>query len=81
MSAQSLIIYRFSSLYQILKELEFELSFNISEVNNEVLLEKSIKNKNNYLVISENKISKIKFQLIFNLFPIKISNLIEKINV
>ena len=81
MSTQCLIIYRFNSLYQILKELEFELSFNIFEANNEVSLEKSIKNSNNYLVITENKISKIKFQLICNLFPIKITNLIEKINV
>ncbi len=81
MSTQSLIIYRFNSLYQILKELEFELSFNISKADNEVSLEKSIKNVNNYLVITENRISKIKFQFICNLFPIKISNLIEKINV
>ena len=81
MSTQCLIIYRFNSLYQILKELELELSFNISEANNEVTLEKCIKNVNNYLVITENNISNIKFQLICNLFPIKISNLIEKINV
>ena len=46
MSNQSLIIYRFNSLYQILKELEFELNFNIAEVDNGVSLNKSVGNLN-----------------------------------
>ena len=81
MSNQYLIIYRFNSLYQILKELEFELGFNIAEVDNKVSLEKSVKNLNNYLVITQNKISDIKYQFIFNFLSIKILKLVEKINI
>ena len=81
MSDQYLIIYRFNSLYQILKELEFELGFNIAEVDNEISLKKSVKNLNNYLVITKNKISDIKYQFICNFLPIKILKLIEKINI
>ena len=81
MSNQYLIIYRFNSLYLILKELEFELGFNIAEVDNKVSLEKSVKNLNNYLVITQNKISDIKYQFIFNFLSIKILKLVEKINI
>ena len=81
MSDQYLIIYRFNSLYQILKELEFELGFNIAEVDNEISLKKSVKNLNNYLVITKNKIYDIKYQFICNFLPIKILKLIEKINI
>ena len=81
MSDQYLIIYRFNSLYQILKELEFELGFNIAEVDNEISLKKSVKNLNNYLVITKNKTSDIKYQFICNFLPIKILKLIEKINI
>ena len=81
MSNQSLIIYRFNSLYQILKELESELNFNIAEVDSEASLNKSVKNLNNYLVITQDKIPDIKYQFIFNFFPIKILKLIEKVNI
>ena len=81
MSNQSLIIYRFNSLYQILKELEFELNFNITEVDSEVSLNKYVKNLNNYLVITKNKMPSIRYQFVCNFFPIKILKLIEKINV
>ena len=81
MSNQSLIIYRFNSLYQILKELEFELNFNIAEVDSVASLNKSVKNLNNYLIITQDKIPNIKYQFIFNFFPIKILKLIEKVNI
>ena len=81
MSNQSLIIYRFNSLYQILKELEFELNFNIAEVDNGVSLNKSVRNLNNYLIITQNKLPSFRYQFVCNFFPIKIFKLIEKINI
>ncbi len=81
MITQYLIIYRFNSLYQILKELEFELNFTVVEADNEISLEKSVKNLDDYLVITQNKISNIRYQFICNFFPIKILKLIEKINI
>ena len=48
MNIQNLIIYQFSSLYQILIEIEQELHFNIIQIQNEKLLHKEIKNLENY---------------------------------
>ncbi len=81
MNTQNIIIYRFNSLYQILKELEFELSFKIVQANNKISLDKSIENMDDYLVITQNKITDIKHQFICNFFPITILKLIEKINI
>ena len=72
MNNQNLIIYQFTTLYQILKELD--LNFNLIEAKNEEYLK-------NYLVISKKKISYIDHQLIFNFPPIKIFKLIENIHV
>ena len=51
MKFQNLIIYKLSTLYQVLKEIEKELYFNISEVN------KNFNNKydipNNFKLINE----------------------------
>ena len=38
MKFHNLIIYKLNSLYQVLKEIEKELHFNISEINKESLL-------------------------------------------
>ena len=81
MNNQNLIIYQFSTLYQILKELDLELNFNLIEVENEESLRDKIKDLKNYLVFSKNKIPHINHQLIFNFLPTKIFRLIENINV
>ena len=51
MSAQNLIIYKFTSLYQILKELGLDLNFNIMFVDSDKSLNDKIKNLNNYLQV------------------------------
>ena len=81
MNIQNLIIYQFSTLYQILKELDIDLNFNIVEVENEELLRNKIQDLKNYLVISKKKISRVDYQLIYNFKPIKILKLVENINV
>ena len=44
MISQSLIIYKFSSLYHILEELSLNLNFKIIYLDNENLLSEKIKN-------------------------------------
>ena len=81
MNNQNLIIYQLPTLYQILKELDIDLNFNIVEVENEELLRNKIQDLKNYLVISKKKISHVDYQLIYNFKPIKILKLVENINV
>ena len=81
MNNQNLIIYQFSSLYQILKELEENINFKIVEELNEKKLHQNVKNLNNYLIITKKTILNIDNQFIFNRFPIKFSKLNEKLNI
>ena len=81
MNNQNLIIYQLPTLYQILKELDIDLNFNIVEVENEELLRNKIQDLKNYLVITKKKISRVDYQLIYNFKPIKILKLVENINV
>ncbi|MBD1173095.1 winged helix-turn-helix domain-containing protein [Pelagibacterales bacterium SAG-MED03] len=81
MNIQNLIIYQFSSLYQILEELDQELNFKTIEINNEKLLNSKIKNLNNYIIITKKKLFNTDNQYVFEQSPIKIFKLIEKLNV
>ena len=81
MNNQNLIIYQFSSLYQIFKELEQNFNFKIIEVLSEKKLNLEIKNLDNYLVITKHKILNIQQQYILDNMPIKIFKLVEKLNV
>jgi hypothetical protein len=81
MNSQNLIIYKFISLYLILEELSLDLKFKISFIDNEISLKKKIKNNYNYLIISRKKFIGINNQFILENKPIKILQLIEKINI
>ena len=81
MNNQTLIVYQFTTLHQILKELENNLNFNIIEVDSRELLQNKIKNFKNYLIITKEKISYLDHQVTFNSLPKKILKLIEIINV
>ena len=88
MSNQNLIIFNFKSLYLILKELEEFLNFkildapNIKDLNDNIKnLNDNIKNSKNYLIISQKKMNDFDNQFILDNIPIKISKLIEKINI
>ena len=81
MQAQNLIIYKFSQLYHILKEIELDLNFNISFVDNENILNDIIKNLNNYLIITDRKYSNIGNQFVLNDTPVNIPKFVEKINI
>ena len=81
MDKQNLIIFKFKSLYQIIKELEENLNFRIFEVYNEKILNEKLDSSQNFLIVTQKKINVINNQLILNQVPIKISKLIEKLNI
>ena len=81
MSIQNLIIYKFTSLYQILDELSFELNFKVSLVDSENSLNDKVKNHNNFLIISNKEYPNINNNFFIINTPIKIFKLVEKINI
>ena len=81
MSLQNLIIYKFTSLYSILKELELDLNFKISFTDSEKSLKDKVKNFSNYLIISNKKYLDFDNQFVLESIPIKIFKLVEKINI
>jgi len=78
---QNIIIFKQKYLFEILRELESELNLNITEVSHQEELYKIIKNLNNYLIITNKQITNLNNQLLITSIPIKISKLIELINV
>jgi len=79
--SQNLIIYKFSQLYHILEEIELDLNFNILFADNENILNDTIKNLNNYLIITNREYSNIGNQFILDDKPTNIFKLIENINI
>ena len=81
MTYQSLVIYKFNSLYHILEELSLDLNFKIINVDSENLLNDKIKILKNYLIISNKKYSNINSHFILDNLPLNISKLVERINI
>ena len=81
MSNQIIIVYRFNSLYQILKEIEKNLNISIIEVSTEKSLTNEIKSLNNFLIVTKKQILNLDHQFILNNLPIKIFKMIEKLNI
>ena len=78
MIKQNLAIYSIPILYKILKELEKDLNYNTVYISDKKKLEN--KDLSNFLVITEKEnFKKDNFLQIH--FPLKISKLIEKINI
>tara|TARA_A100001011_G_scaffold389686_1_gene471643 strand:- start:30 stop:584 length:555 start_codon:yes stop_codon:yes gene_type:complete len=78
MNNQTLVIYDFKVLYEILSEIENYFSFNLIKINN--LKELNLYSLENYLIISEKK-KDVDDQIIVNKLPININKLIENINI
>ena len=55
MDKQNLIIFKFKSLYEIFKELEDNLNFEVFEVSDQKMLNEKLKNLQNYLIVSQKK--------------------------
>jgi DNA-binding response OmpR family regulator len=81
MDKQNLIIFKQDKLYEIIKELEKNLNFNIFNVSAENDLENKLANLSNYLIITQKKLIGRNNQFLFNKTPVKLLKLIEKINI
>tara|TARA_B100001250_G_scaffold339597_1_gene307011 strand:+ start:9313 stop:9876 length:564 start_codon:yes stop_codon:yes gene_type:complete len=81
MDKKILIIFKFKLFYEIIKELDKDLNFEILEITEESDLLKRINNLSNYIILSKTNLLNKTNQLIINQYPIKISKLIEKINI
>ena len=81
MNDQTLVLYKFNTLYNIFKELDLNLNFKIMQAENENELNSKINTFKNYLIITERKKINFSNQIHIDSFPIKISKLIEKINI
>ena len=79
MIKQNLIIYSIPILSEILRELEFEINFNIIEISNFRELNKQ-KYVNSLIIINQNKSLELSNAIKLD-FPIKLSKLIEKVNI
>jgi len=78
MIKQNLIIYSNPILYEILKELEHEIAYNVEEISNETKL--SNKESSEYLVLTNKMNNKFLNSITIDC-PMKISKLIEKVNI
>jgi hypothetical protein len=81
MNSQKLIIYDFNELFNILNEFKKDLNFDILNVSKNNLLQILSDVENNYLVVSKNSIPNISNQILIEAFPIRISKLVEKLNI
>ena len=78
MNNQTLVIYDFKILYEILSELENHINFSL--LHTKRLADLNFKTLNDYLIIS-NKKQNIENQIIIDPLPIDINRLVELINI
>ncbi len=81
MNNQILVIYKFNSLYKILKEFDNILKFKIIEIQNEKLLNKQLSDFKNCLIVTKKKLLNHPDEYVFEHLPIKLTSLIEKLNI
>ena len=81
MNSQSLIVYKFNSLYHILEEIYLDLNFKIIFVDNEESLKDRIKRLKNYLIISDKNYLDLSNLFVLDNIPTSIFKLLEKLNI
>ena len=81
MSDQNLIVYKFQSLYHVLKELSPYFNFKIAKVENENELNNQVIDQKNYVIITKTKNLNFHNVILVNNLPLNIFWLIEKVNV
>jgi len=81
MNKQNLIIYDFAELFSILDEIKSNLNFQLLNVSNKEYTDLKNKYSNNYLIISKTKIPNLTNQIVFDNFPLKISKIVETVNI
>ena len=80
MNKQNLIIYDFDELFSILNEIEKDLNFNLIKVTKREFSDLNLQ-LNSYLIVSKKEISDVQNQVNFKNLPLKISKIIETINI
>ena len=81
MNKQHLIIHDFTELFSILNEIKHSLNFNLLSVTEKEFDNLKLDNLNNFLIITKNNNLNMKNQIVLNDFPLKISKIIETINI
>ena len=81
MNNQTLVIYDFDTLYQILKEIDNYLNFKLINVDKNKLDQQNLFNMDNFLVVSNKKIKDIDNNIVIDQLPIELSKLVENINI
>ena len=81
MNDQNLIVYKFQSLYHVLKELSPYFNFKIVKVENENELNNQVIDLKNYVIITKSKNLNFHNVILVTNLPLNIFKLIEKINV
>ena len=81
MNKQNLIIYDFNELFSILNEIKQDLNFNLINVPKKDFSKLNLLKFNSYLVVSKKESLKIQNQIILKNLPLKISKIIESINI
>ncbi len=76
-----LFIYNFNELFEILNEIKENLGFEVRLIDENDYKKLNLDDLQNYLIIKKNSCSNIKNCLEIKNLPIKILNLIEKINL
>ena len=81
MSYQKLIIYEHKILYEIFFEIKEFLKFELLFMSKKEIFDINDKKINNYIILSDKKISNVENQLNLENVPYKITQLVEKINI
>ena len=81
MIIQNVIIYKLNILFEILNEISRDIGIEVMEAHSENNLKNIIQNSSHYLIVTQQNISTLDNQLQLINIPIKISKLIEMINV
>ena len=81
MNLKKLIIYDFKELFKILYEIKKELNYEVIEISAENPLNISLNKKNDHLVIVKKLVKNLNNQILITTLPIKLSKLIEKLNI
>ena len=81
MNKQNLIILDFTELHSILYEIKDTLNFNLLNVSKNEFSKLNLDDLNSFLIITKNKVSNLQNQIVFNNYPLRISKLLETINI
>ncbi len=80
MNKQNLIIYDFDELFSILNEIKKDLNFNLIKVSKREFSDLDLQ-LNSYLLVSKKENLNVQNQVFFKNLPLKISKIIETINI